>query len=193
MLGGGNTLDCQGISRLSRVIIGKNNRIIINSGTIIRKGRLHIFGNNNQLKIGTGCSIGPDCTFFMVGNNLTIDIGDLTTFTRNIEVNAQESNMSIKIGKDCMLSNNIIIRTSDSHPIFNNDRQRLNPPKSIIIGNHVWIAPNTKIMKGSKIGDGAIIGSDTTITHTIPPNALAVGRPAKIVKEDVHWTRDTLI
>ena len=61
------------------------------------------------------------------------------------------------------------------------------------IGKHVWIAPNTKIMKGSVIPDGCIIGSDTTIAKEFSiENSLIVGRPAKVVKKDIFWTRDNL-
>ena len=91
-----------------------------------------------------------------------------------------------------MFSNNIIVRTSDSHPIYDNKRNRINPAKSVIIGEHVWIAPNSKIMKGVTIGNGSIIGSDTMVTKSLPDNVLAVGHPAKIVKEDILWTRENL-
>lgn len=47
-------------------------------------------------------------------------------------------------------------------------------------------------MKGAVIGDGAIIGSDTTITKPVDPNTLVVGRPQKVVKTGVKWTREAL-
>ena len=91
-----------------------------------------------------------------------------------------------------MFSNTIIIRTSDSHPIYNNQGIRINPAKSIHVGDHVWIAPNSKIMKGVTIGNGSIIGSDTIVTKDIPDNVLAVGHPAKVVKTDIRWTREAI-
>ena len=69
---------------------------------------------------------------------------------------------------------------------------RINPPKSVVVGSHVWIAPNSKIMKGADIGDGAIIGSNTIVTKPVPANTLVVGAPAKVVKENVMWTREKL-
>lgn len=120
----------------------------------------------------------------MEGNHITIEIGASTTFTHTVHFCAQEDNSSIRIGEDCMFSNNIVVRTSDSHPIYDlNTRQRINPAKNVSIGRHVWIAPNTKIMKGAKIGNNAIIGSNTIITNEIPCNCLAVGAPGKIVKQ----------
>ena len=91
-----------------------------------------------------------------------------------------------------MFSNTIVIRTSDSHPIYNGEGNRINPAKSIQIGDHVWIAPNSKVMKGVTIGDGSIIGSDTMVTKDLPSNVLAVGHPAKVVKTDVHWSRERI-
>lgn len=91
-----------------------------------------------------------------------------------------------------MFSNSIIVRTSDSHPIFDEDGKRSNPAKDVEIGNHVWIAPNSKVMKGVTIGEGSIIGSDTIVTKDIPESCLAVGHPAHVVKTNVKWTRDRL-
>lgn len=192
-LGGGhNQIIIQGVNKSHIYISGRNNSIFIGRGSLLEKGQIRIIGSNNILEIGSDCRIGPDCRFFCFGNNTRITIGEACTFTRKIELNAQENDMTIEIGKDCMLSNRIVIRTSDSHPIYNNRHERLNPPASVFIGNHVWIAPNTKIMKNASIGDGAIIGSDTTVNCRIAPNSLAVGRPCKIVKEEVFWTREPL-
>lgn len=55
-------------------------------------------------------------------------------------------------------------------------------PKSIEIGNDVWIADHTFIMGGVKIGDGAIIGMNAVVTKDVPPYAIAVGVPAHVVK-----------
>lgn len=88
-----------------------------------------------------------------------------------------------------MFSNNIIIRTSDAHSIIDlNTGERLNPAKDVKIGNHVWIAPNSRIMKGSIIEDGSIIGSNTMVTKRIPSNVLAVGMPARIVRDNIKWS-----
>ena len=93
-----------------------------------------------------------------------------------------------------MFSNHIIVRTSDSHPIYDiESSNRINPAKSVKIGNRVWVAPDTKIMKGSVIGDGCVIGSNTMVTNTIPPQSLAVGMPARVVKQNIRWSREDII
>lgn len=52
----------------------------------------------------------------------------------------------------------------------------------IIIGHDVWIGHDAKIFGGVKIGTGAIIGSNSVVAKDIPPYAVAVGNPAKVVK-----------
>jgi acetyltransferase-like isoleucine patch superfamily enzyme len=54
--------------------------------------------------------------------------------------------------------------------------------KPIIIGNDVWIGVESLIMDGVKIGDGAVIGARSVVTKDVPPYAIVVGQPAKIIK-----------
>lgn len=178
---------------ISRDIIGKDNSIEVARGGIIKNLYIRIRGNNNQLRVGPRVQIGPGCSIWMEGNNISIEIQDDTTITRDCQLCAQEDNTKISIGKDCMLSNNIIIRTSDSHPYYDGiTGERLNEARNIIIGEHVWLAPNSKIMKGSVIGNGCIVGSDTSTNRIYPVNSLIVGRPARIVRSDIRWTREKL-
>ena len=51
-----------------------------------------------------------------------------------------------------------------------------------VIGNDVWIGQNVTIMPGVHIGDGAIIGADSTVATNIPPYAVAVGNPARVIR-----------
>ena len=52
----------------------------------------------------------------------------------------------------------------------------------VIIGNDVWIGNGTTIIGGVKIGSGAIIGANSVVAKDIPPYAIAVGNPARVVK-----------
>jgi phosphonate metabolism protein (transferase hexapeptide repeat family) len=51
----------------------------------------------------------------------------------------------------------------------------------VTIGNDVWIGHNVTIMGGISVGDGAIIGSGAIVTKDIPPYAIAVGNPARVI------------
>lgn len=190
---GGYVINNKGCTKLFKDIKGKNNRIIIGEGSRMDTNTIYIRGNNNQLVIGNDCIFGKDCSFRLEGNNIKITIGDKSTFTRSVNFTAQEDGSQIIVGEDCMFSNTIVVRTSDSHPIYSLEtKERLNPAESVFIGKHVWVAPNTKIMKGADIGDGSVIGSDTMINRKTAPRVLVVGMPARVVKENIEWTRDKL-
>ena len=52
-----------------------------------------------------------------------------------------------------------------------------------IIGNDVWIGQNATILPGVHIGDGAIIGANSVVGSDIPPYSIAVGNPARIIRQ----------
>ena len=183
-----------GRGTIKKMIKGRNNTIIIGNNTYTKNTLFHIRGENNIIEIGDNCYIGEGCSFWMEGFNIRINIGANTTFTQLCHFNAQEKNSVIHVGKGCMFSNHIIVRTSDAHPIYDIiSSKRINTALPVLIGDNVWIAPDTKIMKGANIGNGCIIGSNTMVNKEIPNNCLAVGMPAKVVKRNVRWTREDII
>lgn len=54
--------------------------------------------------------------------------------------------------------------------------------RKVEIGNDVWLGHNVTVMGNVTIGDGAVIGSGSIVTKDIPPFAIAVGNPAKVIK-----------
>lgn len=173
-------------------INGNSNIIHLGRKSIIKSSTIVINGNNNKIVVGDNCVIGKGTSILIEGDNHCLTIGHNSTFTQYVHLCLQEHNTKITLGDDCMLSNHIIIRTSDSHPMYDDSNNRINCAKDVFIGNHVWICPNVTVMKGARIGDGAIIGSGTMVTKNIPAKCLAVGFPAKVAKENIAWTRDRL-
>ena len=45
------------------------------------------------------------------------------------------------------------------------------------------------ILKGVIIGEGAIVGAGAIVTRSVAPKAIAVGNPAKVIKEKIYWKR----
>lgn len=90
----------------------------------------------------------------------------------------------IEIGHDVAISENVTIRDSDDHQITSSPHLKTIPVK---IGNHVWIGMNVTILKGVTIGDGVIIGAGSVVSRSIPAGCLAVGAPARVIKENVTW------
>ena len=187
--GVGNIIEKRGRvvnSRLS--IIGNNNRIYIAKGCILRNVELHIRGDNHLIEFGENCKVYEWGSFWCEGHANVISIGKNTTI-RSAHFCAQEQNTSIILGESCMLSNNLEIRTSDSHPYYTiGTVNRLNQAASVFIGNRVWICAKTSILKGVNVGDGSIIGYASVLSSKeIPQNSLVAGVPAKVIRTGVYW------
>ena len=92
----------------------------------------------------------------------------------------------IFIGDDTLFSTGIWLRTSDAHPIYNIETtERINPSKSIIIGDHVWIGQGALILKGTIVGSGAIIAAKAlTSSNVFYSNSVYGGVPAKLIGQE---------
>lgn len=181
-----------GCARIIKNVGGSDHQLVIGRNATVQKLELFIRGNHACIEIGEGVILGRGCSIRCEGDDIHVAIGKNTTMTRDIHICAQESGSSILIGEDCMFSNKITIRTSDSHPIYDHEGKRLNPPADVKIGNHVWIAPESTVMKGVWIGDNAIIGSKSLVTKKVDSNCLAAGIPARMIRGNVFWTREEL-
>jgi acetyltransferase-like isoleucine patch superfamily enzyme len=116
-------------------------------------------------------------------------LGRGVTLTGHSEFAMHETS-SITVGPDCMLAPNVRFRTSDAHPIVDaTTRERLNPARDITVGEHVWLAAESIVLKGADIGAGSIVATRSVVTGTIPVNSLAAGVPARVIRSNVTWER----
>jgi len=53
---------------------------------------------------------------------------------------------------------------------------------SVVIGNDCWIGTEVMILSGVNIGHGAVIGARAVVSKDVPPYAVVVGNPARVVK-----------
>ena len=92
----------------------------------------------------------------------------------------------VHIGYDNIIAWNVFITDCDWHAIDTRLSQ-----KDVYMGDHVWIAMNSTILKGSTIGDGCIIGAHSLVSGiSLPDKCLVAGNPAKIIDRNVNWQRD---
>lgn len=85
---------------------------------------------------------------------------------------------NITIGENTMFSYGNILITS-KHGIDDRGKIFTAPIK---IGKNVWITTRCIVLGGVTIGDNSIIGAGSVVTKDIPPDCLAAGNPAKVVK-----------
>ena len=94
---------------------------------------------------------------------------------------------NVTIGRGCVIARDVIIRDYDAHRIISENYEYA---KDVIIGEHVWIGERALILKGVKIGNGAVIAAGAVVTKDVPAKCLAAGVPAKVIRENVEWSRD---
>lgn len=179
---------------------------VIEVASKMRGVKIDVNGNNNLLQIGTDCVVSQ-CNISISGDNNILIIEDKARLLGGARI-IMEGNAIIKIGanagvrkvdflaKDaridvgelCMFSNNIIVRTHDSHKVIDSKSgEVINKPKDVILGRHVWIGQNVTILKGCNIGDNSILALGAVVTKSCPSNCIMAGSPAKIVKTEVIW------
>lgn len=169
-------------------IKGKNNVIQIAPENRLNNCLLHISGNNCEINIAEHCILSH-LELWIEDDGCKISIGYRTT-SEGGHIAATEGKY-ISIGEDCMFSHGIEIRNGDSHSIFDNiSKQRTNPAQPIIIGDHVWLGADVKILKGVTIESRAIIATGAIVTNFVKGNSIYAGIPAKKVKENIYWERE---
>jgi acetyltransferase-like isoleucine patch superfamily enzyme len=93
------------------------------------------------------------------------------------------SRCRIEIGNDTLIAPNVIIVDSDFHAPWPAELRwtssTLDLDREVVIGSNVWIGMNTVILKGTRIGDNAIIGAGSIVSGEIPSNCVAAGNPAR--------------
>jgi serine O-acetyltransferase len=77
------------------------------------------------------------------------------------------------VGANCNLSHDVTIGMSPRGP-------RAGYP---VIGDRVYLAPGSRVIGAVKVGDGAAIGANAVVTKDVPPNAVVVGIPARVISE----------
>ena len=89
----------------------------------------------------------------------------------------------VTFGDDCFVGPNVSIYTAchSTNPVERNTRQEWAKP--VMIGNNVWIGGSVTILAGVTIGDNCTIGAGSVVTRDIPANSVAIGNPARVVKQ----------
>ena len=140
-------------------------------GPDIRAGRdLHVFASRSA---PVSLCVNP-----YEGGAGHITLGDYCIISPGARL---RSAVGIDIGHSCMLAEGVLITDADWHDLYH----RIFPGKCapVRIGDNVWIADGVTICKGVTIGDNSVVGAGSVVTRNVPPNSVAAGNPARVVRE----------
>jgi acetyltransferase-like isoleucine patch superfamily enzyme len=90
---------------------------------------------------------------------------------------------SIEIGDGADLADTRIMDTN-FHSIEIGDGPRRNTSgvaKRVVIGARAWLGAGSMVLKGVKVGENSIVGAGAVVTRNVPPNAVVMGNPARVV------------
>jgi virginiamycin A acetyltransferase len=128
------------------------------------------------------------------------DFEDVHNFEKNVRYHFEFTGDKLIIGKFCMIASGVkfimnganhLTESISTYPfaIFGNEWEKAMENKSYpvkgdtVIGNDVWIGHNATLMAGVKIGDGAIIATNSNVVKDVEPYSVVGGNPAKVLKK----------
>ena len=165
------------------ILLGRHARL---AGEVTATGQGHLLastGWDSPSIAMVHCTFRGDRSLIFLGHGLT---SNRTNFL------AEGPEGAVFVGDDAMFATGITIRTSDSHAIIDLDaREQVNAPEPVVVGPHVWLGQDSVLMKGVTIGAGSIVAGRAVVTRAVPPRALAAGVPARVLRENVSWTRQS--
>lgn len=138
----------------------------------------------STIAIGENCTFRSDQSSNLIGVNhkcilsthekeAEIRIGDHCGFS-GVSIGSAKQ---IIIGNNVLCGANVVITDFDWHSDISNTR-----PEPVIIHDNVWIGLNTVVLKGVEIGKNSVIGANSLVLKSIPPNVIAGGNPCRVLK-----------
>lgn len=170
--------------------------VVSNKARIIRypvyiRGRKYIELGN---RITTGVGLRLDAFPEKQIKKSCIVIGDDVQINDYVHIAAISN---VYIGNNVLIASKVFI-TDHNHGDYgannNHDSPDIPPilrplrARPVIIEDNVWVGEFVSILPGVKIGRGSIIGAQSVVTKDIPPNVIAVGVPARVIKQYNHET-----
>jgi acetyltransferase-like isoleucine patch superfamily enzyme len=152
-------------------IIGENNISIGDNFSAGKNLKLQVWSQYNGQKL-------KNKPLMVIGNNVSLMSNCQISCANEIIVND-----GVLMGDNVFITDNFHGSNSwnelDVAPL----ERQLEIGDRVYIGKNVWIGRNVCIMPGVKICDGAVIGANSVVTHDIPEKCIAVGAPAKVIRE----------
>ena len=170
--------------RMKKVFASVGDNAYIMSNIYVRGGQKIIIGNNFYcfwgVRIETyschnGMKFNPQ---IIIGNNVSINPDCHIGAINRIEIH------------DGVLMASRVFITDHFHGKINREELLVSPQKrilfakgTVIIKKNAWLGEGVAVMPGVTIGENSVIGANAVVTKDIPDNSIAVGIPAKVIKQ----------
>ncbi len=196
---------CKSVDELKTV---KDNTIIGADTLTMQNTEIRFTGTGNVLFLGeniqlSGCQLkfngsnsiiylSPSRHVYMldvtVNNNNVFYVGKNNYFNGALHAVLSEQKHII-LGDGNLISFGVWVRTADPHLVYSAaTQQRINPSKSVLLGDHVWLGQSAMLLKGTQIASGSILGAGAVCAgKRIPSNESWAGNPARRIAGGIFW------
>ena len=197
---------------IGRIYVDLNRRITFwasTSATDVRGKKFAAFGersmimwkpttifNERYISIGSDTLIGPDVALsagMVPGqeciSDIVVSIGDRCLIGRGSGI---VGHFSITIGNDVWTGHHVYI-TDQNHGYENVNipiSQQTQVERPVSIGDGSWLGAGVVVLPGSQIGKHVVVGANSVVTGHLPDFCVAVGSPARVIKQyspDGYW------
>lgn len=143
---------------------------------------IQAFGYHTELHVKNGRAVfgkeqitRGNAVFRVEGGELRI--GEKCFFNQNVSITCKKR---VSIGDRCQIANNVVIVDHD-HAGSENWGSYVETP--VVIGNDVWIGAGAVILRGTMIGDRAVIGAGSIVKGTVPEGAVYYQKRETVIRQ----------
>lgn len=147
-------------------------------GAVLLEGRARV-RNEGSIVIEDGVKLdGTSVRIdFVAWRHGSIAIGEGTFVNYGTNISAASK---VVVGRNCRIGQYTLIMDTDYHTPGALDVR--SPSEPVVIEDNVWLGARVIVLKGSRIGAGAVIGANSLVSGSIPPGVIAAGSPAKVLR-----------
>ena len=136
-------------------------------------------GKDARLRLGRWCWVGND-TKIRVHEGV-VSVGAKTVIGQECTISAFQH---VAIGRECVVADRVMLIDFD-HAVVEVERPIREQgiyKKDVNVGHNVWMGYGACVLRGCTVGDNSIIGTYAVVSRDIPPNAVATGVPARVIR-----------
>jgi acetyltransferase-like isoleucine patch superfamily enzyme len=162
-------------------------RLLTVAGWRWRTSGMLFLGRGLELQVGRSGEISFG-RFVWIGDGTKIrchegavEIGDKTVFGQECTISAYQR---VRIGEQCVIADRAMFIDFD-HGVAEVERPiRVQGiyKRDTVVGSNVWVGYGACVLRGVRVGDNAVIGTNAVVTKDVPANAVVGGVPAKVIR-----------
>jgi acetyltransferase-like isoleucine patch superfamily enzyme len=164
------------------LVFKARNPHIITRGFVFMDRGVEIYARRGygRLILGRWVHFGVDCALRC--HEGTLSLGDKSVLARDISINCY---LDVEIGDSALIADSVYVSDFDHKfgdlavPIKDQGIAK----SRVRIERNVWIGTKVTICRGVIIGEGTVVGANAVVTRDLPAYSVAVGAPARVVKD----------